>query len=79
MERIMEDPLSYSSAPLQRGNGNSGYSRGRTPWDIIEGENGYKLRFDMPGMTKSDVKVWVEEKMLVVKGEKLSEKKERRH
>ncbi|RZC70052.1 hypothetical protein C5167_033188 [Papaver somniferum] len=60
MERIMEDPLSYSSAPLQRGN---------------EGENGYKLRFDMPGMTKSDVKVWVEEKMLVVKGEKLSKKK----
>ncbi|KAI3831568.1 hypothetical protein MKX03_029526 [Papaver bracteatum] len=76
MERIMEDPLSYSSAALQRENGNSGYSRGRTPWDIIEGENGYKLRFDMPGMTKCDVKVWVEEKMLVVKGEKVLKKKE---
>ncbi|KAI3943660.1 hypothetical protein MKW92_017951 [Papaver armeniacum] len=76
MERIMEDPLSYSSAALQRENGNSGYSRGRTPWDIIEGENGYNLRFDMPGMTKSDVKVWVEEKMLVVKGEKVPKKKE---
>ncbi|MCL7042534.1 hypothetical protein MKW94_002234 [Papaver nudicaule] len=75
MERLVEDP-SYNSAALTRENGNRGYSRGRTPWDIIEGENGHKLRFDMPGLTKSDVKVWVEEKMLVVKGEKVVKKKE---
>ncbi|KAI3817492.1 hypothetical protein L1987_11284 [Smallanthus sonchifolius] len=36
-----------------------------------EGEEDYKLRFDIPGMTKEDVKVWVEEKMLVLKAEKL--------
>lgn len=29
----------------------------------------------MPGMTKEDVKVWVEEKMLVVKAEKVAKKK----
>lgn len=29
----------------------------------------------MPGMTKEDVKIWVEEKMLVVKAEKVPKKK----
>ncbi|XVE85228.1 hypothetical protein DITRI_Ditri17bG0074700 [Diplodiscus trichospermus] len=76
MERMMEDPFAYSGtwpSPLPSDNG--GYSRGRTPWEIKEGEGEYKMRFDMPGMTKDDVKVWVEEKMLVVKAEKAPEKK----
>ncbi|KAA0034232.1 small heat shock protein [Cucumis melo var. makuwa] len=73
MERIMDDPFAYSGAwpsPPFTSEG-AGYSRGRTPWEIKEGENEYKMRFDMPGMTKNDVKVWVEEKMLVVKAEKV--------
>ncbi|KAF5726697.1 small heat shock protein chloroplastic-like [Tripterygium wilfordii] len=75
MERVMEDPFEYSGgwpSPLPSEGG--GYSRGRTPWEIKEGEGEYKLRFDMPGMTKEDVKVWVEEKMLVVKAEKVPKK-----
>nr|DAD22962.1 TPA_asm: hypothetical protein HUJ06_024425 [Nelumbo nucifera] len=48
---------------------------GGTPWEIKEGEQGYKMKFDMPGMTRNDVKVWVEEKMLVVKVEKVPKKK----
>ncbi|XP_059633602.1 small heat shock protein, chloroplastic-like [Cornus florida] len=73
MERMMEDPLAYGGGwpspvpPTESG----GYSRGRTPWEIKEGKGEYKMRFDMPGMTKEDVKVWVEEKMLVVKAEKV--------
>lgn len=73
----MEDPFAYSGAwpsPLPASE-KGGYSRGRTPWEIKEGEGEYKMRFDMPGMTKEDVKVWVEEKMLVVKAEKVPNKK----
>lgn len=81
MEMMMEDPFVYSGtwpSPLPRETG--GYdSKGRTPWEIKEGENEYKMRFDMPGMTKEDVKVWVEEKMLVVKAEKVPKKKENGH
>ncbi|PIN26395.1 hypothetical protein CDL12_00854 [Handroanthus impetiginosus] len=77
MERMMEDPFAYSGgwpSPLPPSD-TVGYSRGRTPWEIKEAETEYKMRFDMPGMTKEDVKVWVEEKMLVVKAEKLPKKK----
>lgn len=73
MERIMEDPSTY---PAVREEGGGGYRRGRTPWEIKEGENEYKMRFDMPGMTKKDVRVCVEEKMLVVKAEKQAEEEE---
>lgn len=72
MERIMEDPFAYGVTwPSQQERARSGYSRGRTPWAIKEWENDYKIRFDMPGMTKNDVKVWVEESMLVIKAEKV--------
>ncbi|XP_035539866.1 small heat shock protein, chloroplastic-like [Juglans regia] len=77
MDRMMEDPFTYSGGwpePLPSGRG--GYSRGRTPWEIKEGESEYKMRFDMPGMTKEDVKVWVEEKMLIVKAEKVPKKQQ---
>ncbi|XP_061990689.1 small heat shock protein, chloroplastic-like [Rosa rugosa] len=80
MERMMDDPLVYSgqsgvwAPPLPTETG--GYGRGRTPWEIKEAETEYKMRFDMPGMTKEDVKVWVEEKMLVVKAEKAVKKKD---
>lgn len=69
----MEDPFAYPSLTEETG---GTYRRGRTPWEIKEGENEYKMRFDMPGMTKKDVKVSVEEKMLVVKAEKLGKSSE---
>ncbi|GAV73279.1 HSP20 domain-containing protein, partial [Cephalotus follicularis] len=61
MERMMADPFAYSG-------------RGRTPWEIKEVEGAYNMRFDMPGITKQNVKLWVEEKMLVVKAEKVPNK-----
>ncbi|KAL8130719.1 hypothetical protein V2J09_019874 [Rumex salicifolius] len=50
--------------------GNGGYRTGRAPWAIKESEFSYKIRFDMPGMTRNDVKVWVEDNMLAVEAEK---------
>ncbi|XP_071927685.1 small heat shock protein, chloroplastic-like isoform X2 [Coffea arabica] len=76
MERLMGDPFAYSGGwPSSLAPETGGYSRGRTPWEIKESDGEYKMRFDMPGMTKEDVKVWVEEKMLVVKAEKVPKKK----
>jgi HSP20 family protein len=51
------------------------HNKGKIPWAIKEGQNDYKIRFNMPGMNKKDVKVWIEENMLVVKAEKVATEK----
>ena len=41
----------------------------RQPWDIVEDEKEVKLRFDMPGLARDEVKVMVEDDTLVIRGE----------
>ncbi|OWM79452.1 23.6 kDa heat shock protein, mitochondrial-like [Punica granatum] len=57
-------------ASAYRGLGSGGFRRG---WDARETEEGLRLRFDMPGLGKEDVKVSVEESTLVIKGEAAGE------
>lgn len=41
----------------------------RVPYDIMEDDKSYKLRFDMPGLSKEEVKVGIEDGTLVIRGE----------
>ncbi len=41
--------------------------------DISENEDGYRLNFEIPGMMKDDVKIWVENDILIISGEKKSD------
>ncbi|CAO2187891.1 unnamed protein product [Urochloa humidicola] len=53
----------------------SAYRRGaRTPWEVKERAGEYAVRFDMPGMTREDVRVSVQDRTLVVAAEKAAAK-----
>ncbi|XP_058788177.1 small heat shock protein, chloroplastic-like [Vicia villosa] len=75
MDRIVEDPLVYNDGSRWIVVENEEQNKRKMPWLIKEGQDDYKIRFNMPGMNKNDVKVWIEEKMLVVKAEKVATEK----
>ncbi|KAJ7962859.1 putative Small heat-shock protein [Quillaja saponaria] len=51
-----------------------------TPWSVSgrvkEKDDHYKLRYDMPGISKEDVKITVDDGVLTIKGEHKEEKEE---
>ncbi|XP_030524806.1 small heat shock protein, chloroplastic-like [Rhodamnia argentea] len=62
MDQLAENPFFAAS----RGVGATGSRRG---WDVKEDDNALSLRMDMPGLSKKDVKVSVEQNILTIKGE----------
>ncbi|KAJ3682566.1 hypothetical protein LUZ60_015139 [Juncus effusus] len=55
MDRLFDDAMTYPGTVSKRSPSGSNAEM-RAPWDIMEDEKEVKMRFDMPGLTKEEVK-----------------------
>jgi HSP20 family protein len=80
MEEFQNRLSTLFSRPLRRGNGREEITLPEwTPLaDITEDEKEYLIKADLPGMKKEDVKVTVENGVLIISGERQFEKEEKK-
>ncbi len=60
------------------GNGGSNLRRWIPAMDLVETEDDFVLRADLPGLTENDVNIEVEDNVLTISGERKAEHEERR-
>ena len=59
--------------------GNGGTARHWIPaMDLVENDEGYVLRADLPGLSEDDVKIELEENVLTISGERKTESEQRK-
>ncbi|KAG2542161.1 26.7 kDa heat shock protein, chloroplastic-like [Panicum virgatum] len=66
MDRLFDDAVGF---PMATRRSPAAAGEVRLPWDIVEDEKEVKMRFDMPGLARDEVKVMVEDDTLVIRGE----------
>nr|AAN74536.1 chloroplast low molecular weight heat shock protein HSP26.8 [Agrostis stolonifera var. palustris] len=66
MDRLFDDTVGF---PTTRRSPATASEVPRMPWDIMEDDKEVKMRFDMPGLSRDEVKVMVEDDTLVIRGE----------
>ncbi|VFQ88750.1 unnamed protein product [Cuscuta campestris] len=69
MDQLMDNPLAASFGGFPA----AAAAAPRRGWDVKEDDNALYINMDMPGLGKGDVKVWVEENTLMIKGEEAGE------
>lgn len=66
VDRMFQD---FLPAPVTGGTGDIGRALVRVPWDVKETDKEYKIRIDMPGLNKDEIKMRVEDNTLIINGE----------
>jgi HSP20 family protein len=67
----------FFDSPLPNG-GNVGQRRWLPPMDLVETEDDFVLRADLPGVSEGDVNIELEDNVLTISGQRKSEHEERK-
>jgi HSP20 family protein len=68
----------FFDSPTREGNGGSAARRWVPPMDLVETDEHFVLRADLPGLSEEDVTVELEDNVLTIAGERKVEHEDRR-
>jgi HSP20 family protein len=68
----------YFDAPVPSNGSSTSLRRWIPAMDLVEADNDFVLRADLPGVEEKDVKIELEDRVLTVSGDRKSEREERK-